>query len=57
MGGGVGGGGRDESCYRSSIEVRGWEGWGCERGWDESGPEGSAVSAMNGVHARHQGRL
>ena len=53
----MGGGGRDESCYRSSIEVRGWEGRGCERGWDESGPEGSAVSAMNGVRARHQGRL
>ena len=42
-------GGRDESCYQSNIEVSCWEGRGCGRGWDESGPEGSAVSAMNGV--------
>ena len=45
-------GGRDESCYQRNTEVSCWEGRGRGRGWDESGPEGSAVSAMNGVCAR-----
>ena len=39
-------GGRDESCYQRNTEVSCWEGRGRGRGWDESGPEGSAVSAI-----------
>ena len=49
-------GGRDES-RQSSIEVRVWEGRGRGRGQDESGPEGSAVSAMNGVRSRCRGTV